>query len=86
MHTVPSSFHYSKRILMKRKTAGKSLPCRFHGVAQNGLTWRPRSFGSIYWLFTQKRRDCHYHEWKLGCAWKAHVQQEENLPSLACIV
>lgn len=24
---------------MKRKTAGKSLPCRFHGVAQNGLTW-----------------------------------------------
>lgn len=39
IHTVLSSFHYSKRILMKRKTAGKSLPCRFHGVAQNGLTW-----------------------------------------------
>lgn len=39
IHTVLSSFHYSKRILMKRKTAGKPLPCRFHGVAQNGLTW-----------------------------------------------
>lgn len=51
IHAVLSSFHYSKRFLMKRKTAGKSLPCRFHGVAQNGLTWHS-VFGSIYWLFT----------------------------------
>lgn len=86
MRTVPPSLHYSKRILVKRKTAGKSLPCRFYGVAQNGLPWHSRSFGSIYWLFTQKRRDCRHHGWKVGCAWKAHVQQEESLPSLVYCV
>lgn len=48
---------------------------------QSGLAWH--SLLEACWLFSQKS---HYHEWKLGCAWKVHVQQEENLASKAYCV
>lgn len=59
----------------ERENVWKMIAMSHLWSAQTGLA--TSRYRGMYWLFHYKRHYCHYHEWKIGCTWKVHVQWED---------